>query len=100
MPVSKERVGSQLLKQQAAKTVGLTFPREAFKCFWEALGYRGVEQVGGNSKEDNWFQTFFSKWWGEESRVQRWAKDRLGLLRKKTYLNPLLIFKWLIGSIF
>lgn len=45
MSEPKERVGFQLLKQHAAKAVGLTFPREDFKCFWEALGYRGVEQV-------------------------------------------------------
>lgn len=56
LSVPKERVGSQLLKQQAAKTVGLTIPREAFKRFWEALGYRGVEQVGGNSKKTTGFR--------------------------------------------
>lgn len=54
--MSKERVGFQLLKQQAAKAVGFTFPREDFKCFWEALGYRGVEQVGGNSKKTTDFR--------------------------------------------
>lgn len=65
--MSKERVGLQLLKQQAAKAVGLTVPREDFKRFWKALGYRGVEQVGGNSKKTTDFR--HSSPIGEEKRA-------------------------------
>lgn len=56
LSVPKERAGSQLLKQQAAKTAGLTFPREAFCCLWEAVGYRGAEEVGGHGKKITGFR--------------------------------------------
>lgn len=49
LSVPEERSGSQLLKQQAAKTAGLPSTREAFCCSCEALGHGGMKQVGGNS---------------------------------------------------
>lgn len=79
MSVPKEKVGFQLLKQQAAKAVGLTFPREDSKRFWETLGYRGVEQVGGNSKKATGFR--HSPPSGKEKRAGyrgKWVKGGLG----------------------
>jgi len=56
LSVPKKKAGSQLLKQKAAKTAGLTFPREAFCCLWEALGYRGEEQVAGHGRKTTGFR--------------------------------------------